>query len=380
MCDTTEWASATAVSRGVSRRRMLGTVAATAATVAAGTVVGASPAAAASQPDQRLSVTLLGTAGGPPPVAGRLGISSALVVNGKTYVIDCGRGSLSQFVAAGLSLPSLAGIFLTHLHADHTVDYFSYPLLAGGAAGTSGFTAPIDVYGPISGGVPTGTPPAGQTWVLPDAPSPGTSALTTSANLAFAQSSDFFMQEHFGINPASVLTVHEIAPPASAGASPTDPAPTMTPFTVLENDDLKVTAILVAHGAVFPAYAYRFDTEHGSVVFSGDTAPTPNIPTLAYNANLLVHEAMDLAVLETTGLSPALLQHIATVHTDISHLGAIAAEAEVGGIAATHFSPADPGLMSTADWTRRLRASARSAGYRGQLTVGADLLRVPVPR
>ncbi|WP_372442027.1 hypothetical protein [Actinomadura violacea] len=37
-------------------------------------------------------------------------------------MIDAGRGAVTQFMRAGLSMPSLAGIFVTHLHADHTVD------------------------------------------------------------------------------------------------------------------------------------------------------------------------------------------------------------------------------------------------------------------
>jgi ribonuclease BN (tRNA processing enzyme) len=334
----------------VSRRGVLGAVT---ASVVAGALLGPAPEAHAASPrNTRLSLTLLGTAGGPPPVAGRYGISSALVVNGRTYVVDCGRGSLNQFVAAGLSMPSLAGVFLTHLHSDHTVDCFSYPLLAG-----MGLRSPVDVYGPT-----------------------GTSTLIGSSILAFKQSTDFFLAEHIGVDPANVVRAHDIAPPDSAHSSPTNTAPDMPPFTVLENDDLRVSAILVPHGAVYPAYAYRFDTVHGSVVFSGDTTLTPNIPRLAHHANLLVHEAVATDVLADQGLPPALIDHIRHTHTEIDHLGPIAAESGVRGIVATHFGPADPALMSTKDWLRRLRHSARTAGYRGQLTVGTDLLRVPLPR
>src|SRR5579871_3916691 len=84
----------------MSRRRALGTVgAASAGLFAFADLVGrASPAQAAPARDTSgMSVILLGTNGGPPPLAARYGISSALVVNGKVYVIDCGRGSLSQF-------------------------------------------------------------------------------------------------------------------------------------------------------------------------------------------------------------------------------------------------------------------------------------------
>jgi len=67
-------------------------------------------------------LVLLGTAGAPLPVAGRGGISSALIVNERVFVVDCGRGSPSAFVEAGLEFPKLEAVLLTHLHADHIGD------------------------------------------------------------------------------------------------------------------------------------------------------------------------------------------------------------------------------------------------------------------
>ncbi|WP_326725188.1 hypothetical protein OHT59_43250 [Streptomyces sp. NBC_00243] len=84
-----------------SRRTMLGAMAASAAAAVAVPVLGAEPAAAATMTGSvpsgaGLTVTLLGTNGGPPPLATRYGISSALTVNGRTHVIDCGRGAVTQ--------------------------------------------------------------------------------------------------------------------------------------------------------------------------------------------------------------------------------------------------------------------------------------------
>jgi ribonuclease BN (tRNA processing enzyme) len=149
---------------------------------------------------------------------------------------------------------------------------------------------------------------------------------------------------------------------------------------VMENSDVKVTAVLVPHGAVYPAYAYRFDTDYGSVVFSGDTAPTPNIPALARHADVLVHEVVDLAAFAGQGLPPALTAHLAAVHTDVTRLGQIAASSDAGALVATHLSPGDPALLSDQAWRNALRDSARTAGYPGPMILGTDLMRVPVPR
>ena len=358
--------------RRVSRRGLLGTAGISAAALAVAGVAGRAPAAKAAAAGQSsspgLSVTLLGTAGGPPPLAARFGISSVVTVNGRNYVIDCGRGAVSQYLRAGLDLSALAGIFLTHLHSDHTVDYFTFPLLA---ATTPPAFGPVGVYGPG---------PAGEASLVPDAPGsvPGTAAFTSLSNRAFAASGTFFLAEHIGVDPSTLVEVTEIMPPADSGASLSAPAPVMAPFTVLETSDLKVTAILVPHGKVFPAYAYRFDTDHGSVTFSGDTTRTSNIPALARDADLLVHEVVDLAAFSGPGFPPALVAHLQAVHTDVTVLGAIAAEAGVRALAVTHLSPADPSQVSDDKWRKLLRASAGTADYHGTMTLGQDLMRIPV--
>lgn len=107
-------------------------------------------------------LVLLGTAGAPMPVAGRGGISSALVVDERVFVIDCGRGSPSAFADAGLDFRRLEAVFLTHLHADHTGDLpgmLLYPW--GGRVGDNGPLAPVRVYGPSRpDAVPAGAVPA----------------------------------------------------------------------------------------------------------------------------------------------------------------------------------------------------------------------------
>lgn len=356
-----------------SRRSLLGAVAASATAVAVSLPASqqASAATVSETPAKGLALTLLGTNGGPPPLAARYGISSALVVNGRTYVVDCGRGAVTQYLRAGLSMPSLAGIFLTHLHADHIVDHYAFPLLAAGASGTQGFQRPVEVYGPGPAGIASSVSGA-------PGPLPGTVEMTRLAGQAYAASPTFFMTEHAAIDPATLLNVHDVLPPADLRASPARTAPAMRPFTVMENDDVKVSAVLVPHGAVFPAYAYRFDTDHGSVVFSGDTAPTPNLVTLARGADVLVHEALYPDGLAGLGLPQTLIDHILAGHTDVAELGRIAAQADPGTLIATHLSPGQQTAVSDATWRRLLRDSARDAAYGGRMLVGSDLMHFAV--
>ena len=93
-------------------------------------------------------LVLLGTAGAPLPVAGRAGICSALVVDGRVFVIDCGRGAPSGFAKAGLDFSRLEAVFLTHLHADHVGDLPGMLLYGWGVRCATRPLAPIRVYGP----------------------------------------------------------------------------------------------------------------------------------------------------------------------------------------------------------------------------------------
>ena len=125
-------------------------------------------------------LVLLGTAGAPLPVAGRAGICSALVVDGRVFVIDCGRGAPSGFAEAGLDFSRLEAVFLTHLHADHVGDLPGLLLYGWGArVREGGPLAPVRVYGPSR---PEMLPEGDaifhrQTTIDPQRPAPGTADL-----------------------------------------------------------------------------------------------------------------------------------------------------------------------------------------------------------
>ena len=102
-------------------------------------------------------LVLLGTAGAPMPVPGRMGISSALIVDERVFVVDCGRGSPSAFAEAGLDFTRLEAVFLTHLHADHIGDLpgmllYPWGVRAGDNGPLSGFSGHSRDAGVVFGG------------------------------------------------------------------------------------------------------------------------------------------------------------------------------------------------------------------------------------
>jgi ribonuclease BN (tRNA processing enzyme) len=130
-------------------------------------------------------LVLLGTAGAPMPVAGRGGISSAVVVDGRVFVVDCGRGSPSAFAGAGLDFTRLEAVFLTHMHADHIGDLPGLILYPWGVRGSC---PPIRVYGPPRPEMlPTGDAIFHRvTTIHPELAAPGTADLVDHILAAFA--------------------------------------------------------------------------------------------------------------------------------------------------------------------------------------------------
>src|SRR5699024_9373499 len=79
------------------------------------------------------------------------------------------------------------------------------------------------------------------------------------------------------------------------------------PFLVYEDDRVKVTAVLVDHPPVHPAFGFRFDTADGSITFSGDTAESSALAKLAHETDILVHEAVNLEFFASKGFDAAFL-------------------------------------------------------------------------
>ena len=378
---TTTAAEAGLSRRGLFRAGAIGTAAA-AASWGAGGPASATPAADASpgaeHDDSGVTLVALGTAAGPPLEGGHAGISTVLRVHGRNYVVDCGRGAVTQYNRAGLALPDLAGIFITHLHADHLADYYNFFLLGGwgdgDGRGDAGITGTVPVVGPgPAGALPPAFGGGDVPTVAPEDPTPGLATLTRKSIEAHAYSTNVFLRDSGIPDVRDLIDVREIEVP-DVGADPLgDTAPAMEPFEVHEDDRVRVTAVLVPHGPVFPSFAFRFDTDAGSVVFSGDTARSDNVVRLARGADVLVHEAIDLDHYRSVGTPDVVLSHLEQSHTTTEDVGRVAQAAGVGTLVLSHLAPGAEGTVPDGRWVSRARRH-----FDGHVVRARELMRLRV--
>lgn len=286
--------------------------------------------AAAAQPRARL--ILLGTGGGPTPKPNRASPAQVIVVNGASYVIDCGNGVARQLVQAKLKLGSIRGVFVTHHHSDHNADYGNLLLLAW----ATDLATRVDTYGP-----------------------PPLAAMTRQ----FLALNDHDIRTRIadeGRPPlAPLIAAHELR----VGGP------------VMQDANVRVTAALVEHPPVAPSFAYRFDCPGRSFVISGDTRPSPALVALARGADVLVHEVMHVPSIErliaTEPNARTLREHLLASHTTTEQVGRIASEAGVGTLVLSHLVPGGFPFVPDEVWHDAVRPH-----FSGRVIVGRDLLEI----
>lgn len=352
-------------------------------------------------------LVLLGTTGGVSwwPEAGRASSSSALLVGDSIYLVDLGQGSACRlaeafntepmvngdsYIGTGSSifLSQLKALFFTHLHNDHIADYPSLLLIGPGAG--LGAKTPLKVIGPCNRGqLDINRSGFDETKLIytdsadPDliTPTPGTRQMTDLIWQAFAQTINDMTLDNAYPDFRGLVDVNEIGAELPTRDSPT--CPVTQPFLVYPEDEngVDVWATLVDHHQVYPAFAFRFNTPEGSVVFSGDTGANTNgnLQALAWGADILVHEVIDTAWVDFRfGADPiegsqeyTLRQHMLNSHTPIEDVGAVAESCGVKRLVLNHLVP---GVIPAAN----LRKARR--GFSGTVIVGRDLLPIRLRR
>jgi ribonuclease BN (tRNA processing enzyme) len=234
-------------------------------------------------------VVVLGS-GTPNADPDRSGPAVAIIVNGHSYLVDCGPGVVRRAVAAsregvpGLEMKNLTTLFITHLHSDHTLGYpdliFTPWVL--------GRTAHLEVYGPR-----------------------GVADMTKNILAAWKKDIEVRTQ---GLEKANgtgnLVDVHEI----EAGV-------------VYKDENVTVTAFPVKHGSWDEAFGYRFQTPNRVIVISGDTSPADSVVKACNGCDVLLHEVYASGPKSEMD-SPQWRAYFKAFHTSTAELAAIATQAK----------------------------------------------------
>jgi ribonuclease BN (tRNA processing enzyme) len=280
----------------------------------------------------RTRLILLGTGGGPRPKTNRMSAAQAIVVNGVLYVIDCGDGVARQLTIAGVPLPSLRHIFITHHHSDHNADYGNLLLLSW----ASGLRTRVDAWGP---------PP-----------------LDRMTQLFFEMNAYDIgtrIDDEGRVPLAPLVHAHELSAPG----------------IVMRDANVEVTCAVVKHPPVTPSLAYRFETADRSIVISGDTSRSDDLVKLASGADILVHEALYVPAVDRLAArvpnANTLKQHIVDSHTSAEDCGRVAAAAGVKTLVLSHLVPGDDEAVTNQMWIEAVRPH-----FEGEIVVATDLMEL----
>lgn len=282
---------------------------------------------AGSQPtsSSNLKVVLLGTGVGPPMNLQQYGASTLIEAGGVRLLFDCGRGATIRLAQVGVPHGSISRLFLTHLHSDHVIQIPDL-LLTGWVGG--GRKTPLEVWGPS-----------------------GTRDMMDHMLQTFAF--DIHMRRD----------VDEKVPGEGIKVVSHD----IKQGVVFDEQGIKVTAFLVDHSPVTPAFGYRVDYSGHSVVLSGDTRVSENLIRFAQGVDVLVHEALDADTIRAWfPTNPKAAEAILAKHTTPEQAGEV-------------FVRVKPRLAvySHAPNTERVMAQTRKT-YSGPLEGAEDMLTIEI--
>jgi ribonuclease BN (tRNA processing enzyme) len=295
----------------------------------------AAPALLAQTAKPRTRIVFLGTKGGPRVGVGASNPANLVVVNDTPFVIDCGMGVSRQLVSAGVPIPSIKYIFITHHHSDHNLEYGNLFYNAWAA----GLSRPIHSFGPK-----------------------GIEAMTQAYWELNKFDVETRIEDEGRPDPRKLLIAKDINDDG----------------LVLQTQDVKVTAFRTPHPPIVDNFAYKFETSFGTIVFSSDTAYNPKLADFARGADVLVHECMYLPAVDRlvakTRNGATLKKHLLDSHTSTEDVGRIAAAANVKVLVMSHFVPGDDPLITDDDWTKDVKKN-----FSGRIIVAKDLMELKLP-
>ena len=290
----------------------------------------------------------LGTMGGPLANAHRSQPANVLLTDQGPVLVDAGDGAAEQLAKAGIPLAGIQAVVLSHLHWDHTAGLQAVL----GLRFQTDVPGKLRIYGP-----------------------PGTAALVAGlvASMKPAAEAGYGDPSATHVDPADTVEVTELAEDSKVALTPavTMIAAQNSHYSFPPGGELD---------RKFKSFSYRFELPGPSIVYTGDTGPSPAVERLARGADLLVSEMIDVpatiaAVRRNAPGMPekqfaAMAWHLSTHHLAPAQVGELANRAHVGHLVITHMVPGD---LTPADKNRYLLEIRRN--YAGPATIADDLDR-----
>jgi ribonuclease BN (tRNA processing enzyme) len=300
----------------------------------AGAAALAAPAALAQTAKPRTRIVFLGTKGGPRVENGPSNPANLVMVNDTPFVIDCGMGVSRQLVIAGVPIPSVKFIFISHHHSDHNLEYGNLVY----NAWVAGLSTPIQSFGPK-----------------------GIEAMTKTYWELNKFDVETRIEDEGRPDPRKLLIAKDITEDG----------------VVLQTQDVKVTAFRTPHPPITDNFAYKLETPDGIIVFSSDTNYNPKLAEFAKGADVLVHEALYLPwvdrLVARVKNGATLKKHLLESHTTAEDVGRIADAAGVKVLVMSHLVPGDLDVTDE-NWTAEAKKN-----FKGRIIVARDLKELTLP-
>lgn len=295
--------------------------------------------------DGRLHVFTLGT-GSPQPGGRRNPVATAIIAGEEFLLIDAGEAASRTLGELRLPLQRITGVFITHWHSDHFSGLGQVLNMSWNAARNH----EIQVHGPR-----------------------GVERVMDGLELLYRDD----------IRYRSAGEVESNDPAYALGRPVRVAIPEGEPGTVVfERNGVVVRAFHVDHGHIEPALGYRVEYRGKSVVVSGDTVASPRVAAAAEGTDLLIHEAVNVRMMENAIVALRELgdevtarqaEGVIAYHADTIGVARIAQQAGAKKLVLSHVIPDTPNPLLD-----RLFVRGMSEHYDGPIVVAEDGQHFPL--
>ncbi len=276
------------------------------------------------QKGRQMEVTILGS-GSPLPDPNRAGPSTLVRVGGKTFLFDCGRGVLMRAAAANATAQNLDGLFITHMHSDHTTDFND--VITTRWIMSRGVN-PLRVNGPD-----------------------GIELFAERTLAALENDIGYRLAHHDDLEQGPSLNVNSL----NDGA-------------ILEEENIKIIAAATDHNPVHPTLGFRIEFDGKVAAIAGDTVPCPGLDRLCKDADIYVQTVIRSDLIQQ---SPSeRLRDVLDYHSDVAQAGKTAAANKVKTLILNHFVPPPPPGQEDV-W-----AASAKEHFSGDILVAHDLMKI----